>query len=339
MTQWIRSKCKKSWHNLELKIHLQLSIFHFLNYHHCCDHIEHLKDRYDFPDLNIKDKRFLIEKKIKIQNNISNYLNILNNNKEILQKKLQFKNGAKRERKNWKHVINEINNKYNYFFEKKINLYNNNINFYQESEIEDESLFKLSPQLIELSNLIDEISDRSEEFFTAGSTNKNESFMNLRTKFIEKRINAAKQWEMRCQFSALNRELPEWKTILMDTLGFKINLPQIISQYNKNLEKQYEKYRQNTDEYKKQRLIRKVKKIANKKRRKEEGRYLFKDDEDDENLKKNRKFSCRYECTTLYKTKLSRLIHEIIFHQRVPVSREKDIISKDLLLTKKNFIW
>ncbi|KAJ6226057.1 hypothetical protein M0813_01025 [Anaeramoeba flamelloides] len=221
------------------------------------------------------------------------------------------------------------------FFEKKINLYNNNINFYQESEIEDESLFKLSPQLIELSNLIDEISDRSEEFFTAGSTNKNESFMNSRTKFIEKRINAAKQWEMRCQFSALNRELPEWKTILMDTLGFKINLPQIISQYNKNLEKQYEKYRQNTDEYKKQRLIRKVKKIANKKRRKEEGRYLFKDDEDDENLKKNRKFSCRYECTTLYKTKLSRLIHEIIFHQRVPVSREKDIISKDLLLTKK----
>ncbi|KAJ6244477.1 hypothetical protein M0813_21062 [Anaeramoeba flamelloides] len=236
---------------------------------------------------------------------------------------LKMATPTKRERKNWKHVINEINDKYNYFFEKKINLYNNNINFYQESEIEDESLFKLSPQLIELSNLIDEISDRSEEFFTAGSTNKNESFMNSRTKFIEKRINAAKQWEMRYQFSALNRELPEWKTILMDTLGFKINLPQIISQYNKNLEKQYEKYRQNTDEYKKQRLIRKVKKIANKKRRKEEGRYLFKDDEDDENLKKNRKFSCRYECTTLYKTKLSRLIHEIIFHQRVPVSREK----------------
>ncbi|KAJ6228277.1 hypothetical protein M0813_09105 [Anaeramoeba flamelloides] len=251
MTQWIRSKCKKSWHNLELKIHIQLSIFHFLNYHHCCDHIEKFQDRHDFPDLNIKDKRFLIEKKIKIQNNISNYLNILENNKEILEKKLLSKNETKRDRKHWKHVIDEINQKYNYFFEKKVNLYNNNINFLQESEIEEEKSFQLSPQLIELSNLIDELSDRSEVFFTAGSTNKNESFMNSRTKFIEKRINAVKQWEMRCQFSALNRELPEWKTILMDTLGFKINLPQIISQHNKNVEKQYEKVRQNTSEYKK----------------------------------------------------------------------------------------
>ncbi|KAJ6237044.1 hypothetical protein M0813_03451 [Anaeramoeba flamelloides] len=123
-----------------------------------------------------------------------------------------------------------------------------------KSEIEEEKSFQLSPQLIELSNLIDELSDRSEVFFTAGSTNKNESFMNSRTKFIEKRINAVKQWEMRCQFSALNRELPEWKTILMDTLGFKINLPQIISQHNKNVEKQYEKVRQNTSEYKKGRF-------------------------------------------------------------------------------------
>ncbi|KAJ6241296.1 hypothetical protein M0813_23488 [Anaeramoeba flamelloides] len=221
------------------------------------------------------------------------------------------------------------------FFEKKVNLYNNNINFLQESEIEEEKSFQLSPQLIELSNLIDELSDRSEVFFTTGSTNKNESFMNSRTKFIEKRINAVKQWEMRCQFSALNRELPEWKTILMDTLGFKINLPQIISQHNKNVEKQYEKVRQNTSEYKKGRFIRKLKNYSKENRRKEEGHYLFKGKKDDENSKINKKYSCRYECTTLYKTQLSRLIHEIIFHQRMPVMREKDIISKDLLLTKK----
>ncbi|KAJ6252221.1 hypothetical protein M0813_14371 [Anaeramoeba flamelloides] len=62
--------------------------------------------------------------------------------------------------------------------------------------------------------------------------------MNSRTKFVEKRFNITKQWEMRCQFSALNRELPEWKTILMENSGTSINLPQIISQYKKNLEKE-----------------------------------------------------------------------------------------------------
>ncbi|KAJ6245499.1 hypothetical protein M0813_19918 [Anaeramoeba flamelloides] len=67
---------------------------------------------------------------------------------------------------------------------------------------------------------------------------------------LKKELNSSKQWEMRCQFSVLNRELPEWKTILMAQLGLNINLPQIISQAKKNLEKQYEKIRQNTQEYK-----------------------------------------------------------------------------------------
>ncbi|KAJ3423945.1 hypothetical protein M0812_29576 [Anaeramoeba flamelloides] len=129
LTQWIRSKSETSWSSLELKIYIEMSIFHYLNNHCCCEH--------------------------------------------------------------------------------------------QESEIENRELYSLSPQLIELSDIINKLSDRSEEIFKSGSTNKCESFMNSRTKFVEKRFNITKQWGMRCQFSALNRELPEWKTILMEQLGTK----------------------------------------------------------------------------------------------------------------------
>ncbi|KAJ6253352.1 hypothetical protein M0813_01398 [Anaeramoeba flamelloides] len=334
ITKWIRSKCETSWHKLELKIHIELSIFHFLNSHHCCDHSKNFKDHYDFPYINIKDKRFLIEKKIKIQNDIAKYLTILTNNIKNIKKKLIFKKQMKNEEKlHLEQVLNVINNKFNYFYEKNISLYHDNIHFFQESEKEEEEKYSLTPQLIELSNLIDELSERAEEFFTSGSTNKNESFMNSRTKFIEKRINSRKQWEMRCQFSALNRELPEWKTILMDQLGFTINLPQIISQHKKNTEKDYEKIRQNTQEYKRGRFGRKIKKFTNKNKIEEEGRYLFKNKKGNPEIKK--KFSCRYLCITQYKTKLSRLIHEIIFHKRVTVLKEKDLIIKDLKLTKK----
>ncbi|KAJ6252878.1 hypothetical protein M0813_13740 [Anaeramoeba flamelloides] len=116
--------------------------------------------------------------------------------------------------------------------------------------------------------------------------------MNSRTKFVEKRLNITKQWEMRCQFSALNRELPEWKTILMEQLGFQINLPQIISQHKKNLEKKYEKIRQNKQEYNKKRFIRKFKKYSNKNRLIEEGYYIFKDSLIDK-VKKNNKAADR----------------------------------------------
>ncbi|KAJ3445100.1 hypothetical protein M0812_10964 [Anaeramoeba flamelloides] len=158
--------------------------------------------------------------------------------------------------------------------------------------------------------------------------------MNSRTKFVEKRFNITKQWEMRCQFSALNRELPEWKTILMEQLGFQINLPQIISQHKKNFEKNYEKNRQNTKEYKLQRFKRKLKKYSNKNRIIEEGYYIFKDTLIDKNINKN-KFYCRYDCSTSYKTKISQLIHEIIFHKRVLVPIEQDQIAQNILQTKK----
>ncbi|KAJ6248422.1 hypothetical protein M0813_17616 [Anaeramoeba flamelloides] len=104
------------------------------------------------------------------------------------------------------------------FFNEKNNLHNINIGSVQDYEIEKQNLYKLSPQLIQLNEIITELSEQSKEFFEAGSTNKCESFMNSRTKFVEKRFNITKQWEMRCQFSALNRELPEWKTILMEQI-------------------------------------------------------------------------------------------------------------------------
>ncbi|KAJ6248456.1 hypothetical protein M0813_17650 [Anaeramoeba flamelloides] len=220
------------------------------------------------------------------------------------------------------------------FFNEKNNLHNINIGSVQDYEIEKQNLYKLSPQLIQLNEIITELSEQSKEFFEAGSTNKCESFMNSRTKFVEKRFNITKQWEMRCQFSALNRELPEWKTILMEQIGITINLPQIISQYKKNLEKEYEKRRQNTKEYKKERFRRRLKKYTSKERIIEEGYYLFKDELIDKNLNKT-KFYCRYECVTSYQTKLSLLLHEIIFHKRILLPHEQDIIAQNVLLTKK----
>ncbi|KAJ6250657.1 hypothetical protein M0813_15469 [Anaeramoeba flamelloides] len=47
------------------------------------------------------------------------------------------------------------------------------------------------------------------------------------------------------------------------------------------------------------------------------------------------KYYCRYECNTCYKTKLSQLIHEIIFHKRVLVPIEQDEIAQNILLTKR----
>ncbi|KAJ6246668.1 hypothetical protein M0813_01918 [Anaeramoeba flamelloides] len=205
---------------------------------------------YDFPPLNIIDKKYLREIKNKIQDEIENYLNILSKNIKIVEEKLNSNKMNKKDELYWIGVIVDIANKKIFFLHKKVLLHQNNSEYVQESEIENQNSFSITPQLIELNEIIDVLSDRSEELFQAGSTNRCESFMNSRTKFIEKRFNSSKQWEMRCQFSVLNRELPEWKTILMAQLGLNINLPQIISQAKKNLEKQYEKIRQNTQEYK-----------------------------------------------------------------------------------------
>ncbi|KAJ6237741.1 hypothetical protein M0813_26533 [Anaeramoeba flamelloides] len=89
--------------------------------------------------------------------------------------------------------------------------------------------------------------------------------MNSRTKFVEKkRFNITKQWEMRCQFSALNRELPEWKTILMEQIGITINLPQIISQYKKIWKRSMKKEDKIPKNTKKERFRRRLKNIQKK---------------------------------------------------------------------------
>ncbi|KAJ6245961.1 hypothetical protein M0813_19721 [Anaeramoeba flamelloides] len=120
-------------------------------------------------------------------------------------------------------------------------LHQNNSEYVQESEIENQNSFSITPQLIELNEIIDVLSDRSEELFQAGSTNRCESFMNSRTKFIEKRFNSSKQWEMRCQFSVLNRELPEWKNNINGPTRIKYKFTSNNFTSQKNLEKQYEK--------------------------------------------------------------------------------------------------
>ncbi|KAJ6252594.1 hypothetical protein M0813_14122 [Anaeramoeba flamelloides] len=86
LTQWIRSKIGKSWSSLELKIYIKMSILHFLNIHDCCEHKMPYNDRYDFPPLNIIDKKYLREIKNKIQDEIENYLNILSKILKLLKK-------------------------------------------------------------------------------------------------------------------------------------------------------------------------------------------------------------------------------------------------------------
>ncbi|KAJ6248875.1 hypothetical protein M0813_00028 [Anaeramoeba flamelloides] len=137
---------------------------------------------------------------------------------------------------------------------------------------------------------------------------------------------------MRCQFSVLNRELPEWRTILMKQLGFQINLPQLISQYLKNCEKDYEKKRQNTDEYKCNRYMNKMKKFSRGNGNIEKGGYQFKNSTHKQNQDYKHKFRCR-SCNVRYSTELSRVLHEIIYHDRAPVTEEKDLISQDLKQT------
>ncbi|KAJ6247591.1 hypothetical protein M0813_18225 [Anaeramoeba flamelloides] len=49
LTQWIRSKAEISWSSVELKIYIEMSIFHYLNNHCCCEHKGNYTDRYKFP--------------------------------------------------------------------------------------------------------------------------------------------------------------------------------------------------------------------------------------------------------------------------------------------------
>ncbi|KAJ3435142.1 hypothetical protein M0812_02273 [Anaeramoeba flamelloides] len=85
---------------------------------------------------------------------------------------------------------------------------------------------------------------------------------------------------------------------------------------------------------KQKRFIRKFKKYSNKNRLIEEGYYIFKDSLIGKKLNKM-KYYWRYECNTCYKTKLSQLIHEILFHKRVLVPIEQDEMAQNILLTKK----
>ncbi|KAJ6254216.1 sh3 domain-binding glutamic acid-rich-like protein [Anaeramoeba flamelloides] len=215
-----------------------------------------------------------------------------------------FETTWKQDKFYWMEVLDEIIEKRDFFLMKKNNLHNINIGSVQDYEIEKQNLYKLSPQLIQLNEIITELSEQSKEFFEAGSTNKCESFMNSRTKFVEKRFNITKQWEMRCQFSALNRELPEWKTILMEKFGLTINLPQIISQYKKNLEKEYEKEDKIPKNTKEGRFRRRLKNI-------------------------------QIRMCYFLPNKIIALLHEIIFHKRILLPHEQDIIAQNVLLTKK----
>ncbi|KAJ3424021.1 hypothetical protein M0812_29653 [Anaeramoeba flamelloides] len=267
-----------------------------------------------------------------IRKEFDEYLQVLDDNLKKTEKKIIQGLFADEEKQYWEDVCNALQEKINYFSKIRILFVPTPDQYFTQYEIENESKYNLTPQFIELKNLIFKIVNKAEMYVTAYSTNKCESFMNSRTKFIDKRIDSSKQWEMRCQFSVLNRELPEWRTILMDQIGFTINLPQMVSQFQKNREKEYEKERQTKPEYIKYRYQQKNKKFHRRDGEIANGGYKFKDANVNKTIYK-KKFRCR-SCSSRYSIELSRILHEIIFHQRYPVPVEKDVIVQNLKQTK-----
>ncbi|KAJ3436992.1 hypothetical protein M0812_19059 [Anaeramoeba flamelloides] len=115
-TEWIRSKSVISWSSLELKLYIKLSLFHYMNIHDCCEHTAKYTDRYKFPDLNIIDKNYLLEKKKKLQDLIQEYLNILEKNIKIVEEKIISKTMKKADKFYWIGVLEEIFEKKKFFF-------------------------------------------------------------------------------------------------------------------------------------------------------------------------------------------------------------------------------
>ncbi|KAJ6244105.1 hypothetical protein M0813_21369 [Anaeramoeba flamelloides] len=304
-SQWVRLKANNCWSSLEFKIQIKLSLFHYLDIHDFCEHDENYKHRYQFPALNITEKKDLEVLKSGIRKEFDEYLQVLDDNLKKTEKKIIQGLFAGEEKQYWEDVCNALQEKINYFSKIRILFVPTPDQYFTQYEVENESKYNLTPQFIELKNLIFKIVNKAEMYVTAYSTNKCESFMNSRTKFIDKRIDSSKQWEMRCQFSVLNRELPEWRTILMDQIGFTINLPQMVSQFQKNREKEYEKERQTKPEYIKYRYQQKNKKFHRRDGEIANGGYKFKDANVNKTIYK-KKFRCR-SCSSRYSIELSQL--------------------------------
>ncbi|KAJ3437803.1 hypothetical protein M0812_16973 [Anaeramoeba flamelloides] len=87
-----------------------------------------------------------------------------------------------------------------------------------------------------LFSIVFEIANDSEKIYEGRSTNPNESYMSTRIMFIPKRIDAKDQFTMRAMWAVLQRESPNWKSKILNRLGFRIS--------NSHFEREKEHYQQ-----------------------------------------------------------------------------------------------
>ncbi|KAJ3429627.1 hypothetical protein M0812_24983 [Anaeramoeba flamelloides] len=105
---WKRVKILKDLNHLLKNVRKILKMVQISNIHDCCEHVMPHKDRYDFPPLNIIDKKFLLEKKNQLQDLIEKYLKILVNNIIIVEEKLNSKTMKRSDELYWMDVIEDL---------------------------------------------------------------------------------------------------------------------------------------------------------------------------------------------------------------------------------------
>ncbi|KAJ6240389.1 hypothetical protein M0813_24102 [Anaeramoeba flamelloides] len=326
-TNWVRTCLVKSRNSLELHIRILLSLFHFIDDHEYCNHKKSkIKNKYQFSPLNTKDYIHLKSYKKKIMALIRNLFGRFENTKDELTEKYYVEKNDKIKIQIGKE-IEIISNKIKEFKDLKRKLLEN-LDKKGKSQ-KNEKYFEISPQLLKLEEIISEVGKFSHKIFTSGSTNICESFMNSRTKFIPKRINAPKQWRMRCEFSIFEREKSNWRSQLMRDCGFKIGLPQLISECQKNQQREQEKIVKNSNKYKKRKIELLKEKLKNRKGSNQIGAHGSK-----LTPKQLQKKLCRW-CNRVYSYELNRLLHEIIYHKKIPLDEEEDMLFDNISKTKK----
>ncbi|KAJ6252624.1 hypothetical protein M0813_13996 [Anaeramoeba flamelloides] len=157
-----------------------------------------------------------------------------------------------------------------------------------------------------LFSIVFEIANDSEKIYEGRSTNPNESYMSTRIMFIPKRIDAKDQFTMRAMWAVLQRESPNWKSKILNRLGFRIS--------NSHFEREKEHYQQRV-----QNSLRATQK-KNIQRRWENKPYYRKvmqeqkeiNEKESENKTRKKPWKCRnFKCTISFQTEKNRNIHEL----------------------------
>eukprot|EP01155_Anaeramoeba_flamelloides_P017097 Anaeramoba_flamelloidesa566736_422.p1 GENE.a566736_422~~a566736_422.p1 ORF type:complete len:321 (+),score=75.94 a566736_422:1374-2336(+) len=157
-----------------------------------------------------------------------------------------------------------------------------------------------------LFSIVFEMANDSEKIYEGRSTNPNESYMSTRIMFIPKRIDAKDQFTMRAMWAVLQRESPNWKSKILNRVGFRIS--------NSHFEREKEHYQQRV-----QNSLRATQKKYIQ-RRWENKPYYRKvmqeqkeiNEKDSENKTQKKPWKCRnFKCTISFQTEKNRNINEL----------------------------